>query len=286
MLKKFTLLLGLTCVIGSCSMFHIIPSKKVSTLRFEQAVQRNYAVMYPNAVEDTSLIRLKKSYPVEELVKNAKNEHEKVLLAMNWVRNRWEHNGWNDAKTKNACTILERAEKGEKFRCVEYGTVLQAMLNTLGMKGRTLGLMTRDVEVTKMGAGHVLTEVWLNDRQKWAMVDPQFDAMPILDGVPLNAVELQEAIVQKKPFKFINLKGDLTAKETKKYMNFIPHYLYYFSVSFDERAIKKEDLHTVDGKTRLMLVPLGAKNPTVFQKKYPVNYCVYTHSVADFYRKP
>lgn len=285
-MSKFTIILFFTCFMSSCSMLHISPSKKLSSLKFEQEAKKDYGFVFPKSDEDTMLLRLKKNYPLEDLVKNAKSEHEKVLLVLNWVRHRWEHNGWNDADTRNACTILERAEKGEKFRCVEYGIVLQSALNALGIKARTLGLMTRDVEVTKFGAGHVLSEVWLNDRQKWAMIDSQFDAMPILDGVPLNAVELQAAIIEKKPFKFIHLSGDLTAKETKDYMAFIPHYLYYFNVSFDERAMKREERHKIEGKSSLCLVPLGAKNPIIFQRKYPMNYFIYTNSVADFYRKP
>jgi hypothetical protein len=35
-----------------------------------------------------------------------------------------------------------------------------------------------------------------------------------------------------------------------------------------------------------MLVPLGAKNPTVFQIKYPLDYLIYTNSLKDFYQIP
>jgi hypothetical protein len=272
---------------GSCSLLNVTPSKKVNTIQFEQQ-ERNTAFQFffPDPATDTILIHLRTEYQLEQLVQGAKNEEEKVLRVLKWARSQWEHVPSNNAETNNACTILDRAKKGERFRCVEYGIVLKSALNALGLKARTIGLKTRDVESTLVAAGHVLAEVWLQDRQKWAMVDAQFDAMPVLDGVPLNAVELQSAIVQKRPFQFIRLQGPLSDGEHKQYMKFIPHYLFYFDVSFDEKNLKRSQKYEVDGKYQLMLVPIGAKKPTVFQRKYPMDYLQYTHSLADFYAKP
>jgi hypothetical protein len=276
------MLLALLCICG-CTALHILPSKKVQAIRFEQTSDPALRFVFSDPISDTALIQLRSVYPLTELVKDAKSEHEKVLLALHWVRSRWEHSGSHDAKTNNACTILQRAEKGERFRCVEYGIVLKEVLNAVGLPARTLGLCTRDVEKTWVGAGHVLTEVWLKDHKKWALVDAQFDAMPMLDGVPLHAVELQEAIIHRKAFKFVHLGGDLTAKETKKYMDFIPHYLYYFDVSFDNRVVAASEKLTINGQSGLMLVPVKAKNPTVFQRKFPMGDYIYTNSIADFY---
>jgi len=220
------------------------------------------------------------------LVENEDKEQTKVLILLNWVRNQWEHNGWNDANTNNAFTILERAKQGEKFRCVEYGIVLKSALASIGMKSRTLGLMTRDVEKVKFGAGHVLAEVWLDDLQKWALVDAQFDVMPTLDNVPLNAVELQAAIIGKKPVKLINLGGEIATNEYEKYMSFIPHYLYYFNISFNEAKSNPNYRYNSNGKSNLILVPLNNKKPEIFQRKNPIDYAEYTYSLADFYRNP
>jgi Transglutaminase-like superfamily len=216
-MKNFLFLLLISFLSSCSSVFHLGPSRKVHTIQFENSkANSSFKFAYPDPKTDTNLIRLRTKYKLDEIVKNAKNDQEKVLLMLNWVRNRWEHNGWNDAKTNNACTILERAEKGEKFRCVEYGTVLKNTLLALGLQARQLSLMTKDVEIVKMGAGHVLSEVWLPDLQKWAMVDGQFNAMPVLDNIPLNAVELQAAIKGNKSFSFKNINGILSAKEHKK----------------------------------------------------------------------
>jgi Transglutaminase-like superfamily len=278
--QRTFLLLGTALMLAQGAMSQDI---QTNNIRFTNTQNPEYRFVFPNPDQDTMLLRLKKQFPVEELVKKAKSEQEKVLLSLNWVRNRWEHNGWNDALTANPCTILERADKGEKFRCVEYGIVLKHLLISLGLPARTLGLKTSDVETRKSSAGHVLTEVWLKDHKKWALVDAQFDAMPILDGVPLNAVELQQAIFEKKAFKLININGDFSKKETRRYLDFVSEYLYYFDTTFDQRYMKYADKYSVNGKGGLMLVPVGAKNPTVFQVKYPINSVNYTNSIADFY---
>jgi hypothetical protein len=287
MKKNFALLSLIALLSSSCAVLHLTPSKKITALSFEQTQRNNsYQFTYPDAQTDTNLLRLRSNYHFDDVVKDAKSEQEKVLIMLNWVRNRWEHNGWHDAETNNACTILERAEKGEKFRCVEYGIVLKNALLAVGLKARQLGLMTRDVEVTKLSAGHVLSEVWLKDKQKWAMVDAQFNAMPVLDGTPLNAIELQAAIIQKKDFRFVNIKGELTAAEHKKYMAFIPHYLYYFDTGFDQRTLPRAKRIRIDGNISLTLKPIGTKSPTVFQRKFPITEEAYTTSIADFYAAP
>ena len=198
-----TVVFFVTLVFTSCAtLTHKYPSKKIRHVKFENT-QRNtdFQFYYPSVKNDTILQELLVDYSLQKLVENTKSEQEKVLVILNWVRQQWEHNGYNDAKTNNPIEILQRVKKGEQFRCVEYGIVLQNCLSAIGLPSRTLGLQTRDVEITKYGAGHVLSEVWLNDYQKWAMVDAQFNAMPMLNDVPLNVVELQDAIISKKNFQ-------------------------------------------------------------------------------------
>lgn len=59
---------------------------------------------------------------------------------------------------------------------------------------------------------------------------------------------------------------------------------YVFNTPLTDRRVK--DRYSVNGKVNLLLVPIGAKNPTVFQRKYPLDNATYTHNLADFYAKP
>jgi len=286
-MKNLIICLSYAFILSGCTALNIFPSKNISKLSFAtESMNPDFQFYFPDQNKDSIIFKIKENYPIEEVIKDVTDEQTKILLALNWVRNQWEHNSWNDADTNDAFVILQRAEQGEKFRCVEYGIVLKSVLATIGMKSRTLGLMTRDVEKVKMGAGHVLTEVWLNDHKKWAMVDAQFDVMPILNNVPLNAIEFQSAIVEKEDFSLINISGELSSKERNKFMGFIPHYLYYFTIAFDESTIQPDQIIKFNGNSSLTLIPQGSKEPTIFQRKYPLNDMEYTNSLNDFYREP
>lgn len=263
-----------------------LPDRKVGPLTFTD-IDRDYHFVFPDTSEMPYYRQLRQEHHLNEVIKDSRTDREKALAILSWTHQQWKHNGSNQPSKSDAITILKEAQSGMKFRCVEYGIVSTDALLAVGMKARVLGLETRDVETVKSSAGHVLAEVWLREENKWAMIDGQFNVMPILNGVPLNAVEFQRAIIDKKDFKLVNSQGEVSAKAKRSYLNFVPPYLYYFDVEFDMRQnIAKADLHKEDGKTSLMLVPVGANNPTVFQRKYPMNRHVYTHSLQSFYAQP
>jgi hypothetical protein len=110
--------------------------------------------------------------------------------------------------------------------------------------------------------------------------------MPVLNGVPLNAVEFQRAIINRQAFVLVNSQGEITGKERCKYLKFISSYLYYFDVYFDNLPDSAKDRYKVGGNHSLMLVPLKAKDPTIFQRNYPNDGFIYTHSLNDFYIDP
>lgn len=258
------------------------PSYK--TLSFDTlSKNEKFKFSYEQNNTNAYLKLLRSKYPIDSLVSDAKNDTEKALKILHWVHSQWQHNGNNKPKNSDAISILEEAKEGKNFRCVEYGIVTTACLNAAGLKARVLGLQTKDVETRQYGAGHVLLEVYLNDLQKWALADGQWDAMPVLYGIPLNAVEFQQAIAEK--YNELEIK---TSSGTSKrfYVNGIYPYLHYFDIPFDNRegtnSVKKE----IDGKKCLMLVPTGENNPVVFQITRPIDNCLYTNSVKDFYAPP
>jgi len=216
-----------------------------------------------------------------------KDEVTAVLTLLDWTHKQWEHNGSNEPSKSDALTILKEVKEGKKYRCVEYGIVVSQALLAVGKKARVVGLKTRDVETCKVAAGHVLAEVWLEGHQKWALIDGQMNVMPMLNNMPLNSVELQAAIIDKKPVQFMNINGVVSESKAENYIDFVAPYLYYFDIKFDNRPmIDPKQRIKVNGKRVLMLVPVGAKNPTVFQRENPIDYCEYTNSLNDFYAVP
>ena len=115
--------------------------------------------------------------------------------------------------------------KGNRFPCFAYATVLAAQLKVAGFRAWVLYFKTKDIETLMSGGGHVIKEVFLHKLQKWVYVDGQFNAMPSLNGIPLNAVEFQTAI--KNSFKKLEIKSLEIVNKTG-YVNFIYSYLYFF----------------------------------------------------------
>lgn len=161
---------------------------------------------------------------------------------------------------------------------MEYSIVISGCLNALGIPSRVLALKTEDVETRKLGAGHVVAEAYVRDPDKWILIDGQWDVIPLLNGIALNALELQQAFAQNKPG--LDIHSGSQSKPTE-YFKWVRPYLFYLDVSLDNRV----GIADRSG-ARLMLVPVGAKKPTVFQREFPIGEMLYTHSVRAFYAKP
>ena len=242
----------------------------------------NNKILYTNDSEVSYLDSLKSKYPIN--IEGSKTQITKVLTILNWTRSQWEHRGDVSPKKNDAISILDEVKGGGRFPCFAYGIVLASQLKVSGFKSRVIYLKTKDIATSQQGSGHVATEVFIDELQKWVFVDAQFNAMPFLNNVPLNAVELQNAI--RTDFNNLEFRS-LDKIDKMNYTNFIQECLFYFDCYFDQRESVITERNKVNGKRSLMLVPLGTENPTsmlVFNSK--IDYCEYTNSITDFYAKP
>jgi hypothetical protein len=228
------------------------------------------------------LENLKIKYQLEKVVSNAKSDFEKILKITKWISNLWQHDGNNTPQKYDPISILDEVvENGQRFRCVEYGVVIYGCLTALGLPSRKLCLKTSDVETREYGAGHVVTEVFLKDINKWVFIDGQWGIIPTLGGTPLNGVELAQALNELEKYrdqlKLISLKSQNTKDE--EYYKWIKEYLFFFDFTYwqnENGAMLPKNI---------MLTPIGAKKPAVFQIIYPLQIDTFTHSAIDFYQR-
>lgn len=294
MIKKNKIqILILSCVfLSSCSSFYqlikVSPSTRLHDISFtKDDANPLYDYYYSDTLGNDYMRKLRNGYKLDSLVTGHLDDFERIKIILDWTSNQWEHNGLNTPSKSDALTILNEAHDGNNFRCVEYGIVCSAGLNSIGLHARVIGLKTRDVEVVMHGAGHVASEVYLPSSKKWIFIDPQFNVIPVLRGLPLNAVEFQRAIVTKdKDLMLINVHGQLDDDRAAQYISWVGKYLFYFDALFDQRIDDDSIFQEIDGMTKLTLVPAGEKEPRVFQRHSKINYSHYTHSLKDFYRIP
>lgn len=264
----------------------ISPSTKLKNVIFEnRKANPDYIFTYSDTTNNKYLRKLKTEYGLDTMTIDTKNDLKKIKIILNWSHNLWTHNGSNTPSKSDPLTILKEAKAGNNFRCVEYGIVSAAGLNSIGIPARTLALKTRDAEKVKYGAGHVVAEAYSKKLEKWIFIDGQYNAIPVLNNIPLNAVEFQKAIIKNiDSLKIINLKGEISEIKKQKYITWIGKYLFYFDVKFDNRYNLENN--KTNSKHKLMLVPINAKNLSVFQRKNKINNCIYTNNINDFYKKP
>ncbi|SHI95056.1 Transglutaminase-like superfamily protein [Hymenobacter daecheongensis DSM 21074] len=252
-----------------------IAQSRLRPLAFDKDSDPTPYTFQRSSPDEPYLMNLYTSYALEDIVAGKDTDLAKVRAVCSWVHNRWTHDGRNEAKKADPISILQEAAMGQQFQCVEYSIVIVGALTALGIPARPLNLKTADVEIRRDGAGHAVAEAWLRDQQKWVMVDGQWDVVPMLNDTPLNAVELQAALASKAPGLRIETNSET---KSKPYFSWLADYLYYFDTVLDTRFGVKT------APSGLMLVPMGAKKPTVFQHDTPISRMRYTHSVSTFYQ--
>lgn len=247
-------------------------------LQFADGSGRRYKFTF-DSPKDPYLTTFRTKYCLERLRDPCGNNYETLKRCLKWAHSRFGHSYKNESKKSDPISILEEAKSGRRFRCVEHSVVLKNCLAALGIKARILWLKARDIGNRMWGATHVVVEAYLPEYGKWVLADPQYGTMPILAGVPLNAVELQAAMSDTpRAVKFPNL----TRRQRKDYLSDLRDVLFYFDVRLDTRL----NSENARNKKWLMLVPLDAKNPRMHGRKYRIKHRTYIHSVKEFYPIP
>lgn len=294
MIKKILKIFLVVFILFTAFSFWISPSlggilpggkdthaKDVLSIAFKKEKELDITIPYTDQSKREDLVELRERFQLDTLISKDKTDFENIMNVQSWVHSRWIHDGDNVPENHNPIYILEQAEKGERFRCVEYASVASSCLKSLGYTVRGLWLKTRDVDEVNYGAGHVVNEVYLKDKKKWFFIDPQFDIIVLKDSTPLNAVEFQKAIVTKEHIDIINPSKEISDED---YIKWIGPYLFYFTTGLNNGAISNWD-RVIGTKKQLTLVPLEHKPPTYFQRLFRIRTNYTTNSLADFYPK-
>jgi hypothetical protein len=147
---------------------------------------------------DGALALLAERYRLAEIAGAAKtnnsreraSELRRLWRLRDWVHGRWAHHSTNRPRRSDALSILADAERGQRYRCVEYSIVLAQVYRAQGYCARLLRLQGR--------GAHVLTEVYAPGLRKWVLVDGQFAAHVTRGGAPLSTLEVVRALRKDK----------------------------------------------------------------------------------------
>lgn len=91
--------------------------------------------------------------------------------------------------------VLADVDAGAKLTFVSTSAILHDAARALGLRTRRVDLGVRHVSPFE---AHSVVEVWDPALRKWAVVDPTFDAVYRIGGVPAGALEIHKAVVLRK----------------------------------------------------------------------------------------
>jgi hypothetical protein len=113
-----------------------------------------------------------------------------AVQLLEWVHKSWRHAN-DHVDDPDALTVLERVDAGERFACVEYSIVLSQALNAVRIPARRVDLR-QSAHHAGVGRGHVVSEAWIDDLDRWVVLDGQNGSYWVDDsGTPLGVRELQ-----------------------------------------------------------------------------------------------
>ncbi|MBX3379975.1 MAG: transglutaminase domain-containing protein [Phycisphaeraceae bacterium] len=248
-------------------------------LEFEKGGSGKSSLSY-GVADEKYATELRKLCGLDKLCEGATSDLEKVRRVCAYVHGLWEHDGGGRPTQPDAISIVQEAGRGGRFSCVEYGTLVAACLNAIGIPARELSLMLPDVETSLIGGGHLAAEAWLADQKAWVFVDAQENVVPSIRQKALSAVEFQRALATRS--QDLSLRGEAGEMgEPSRYPVALAESLYYFRARLDNKV----------GKNRaytgaLLLLPKGAEQPKVFQRWLPLQGDVATRSLEEFYAAP
>lgn len=196
-----------------------------------------------------------------------------IESAMAWVTKQWVHNGWNEAPSDaTALDILKKVHNEKvQYRCVEYGLVLAELLQAYGYAARSVGIQSKDADYGGLGRGHVATEIWSDELNKWLYFDPQFGSYMVdAKGLPLSFFEVFRLHSKSgwKEIKTIFLVKPDVADPDVAYRKFIENYFGSLTVTVGERRWR---------------LGMATEKPLLTFQGMPTPYRTFTREVSDGY---
>ncbi|WNG38883.1 transglutaminase domain-containing protein [Archangium violaceum] len=261
------------------------PLKKISVVESTNLKldDRYRTLKLPESL-DTPELRQLREYVLKQVDLSRRSDPEIILEALEWVSIQWDHDGMNEPpEGTSSYQILQNVKQGQRYRCVEYGTVVSDLLLSLGYPSRPLGIKTAEAAYGGFGQGHVVSEVWSNTHDKWIFIDPQFSVYATHQGRYLNFYEMYQLKRESRfgEIRFVpsarylerHKKGpkELAELDTQ-YRGFISRYFGYMNIPYVR-----------DGKKATLTLPLEGKGQFATFQGFHNDDLLFTDDPRDFY---
>ncbi len=146
-------------------------------------------------------------YQLDTVLRGETDEFKRIILLRHWIKSHITIDLDNPNYSGEGAVegILDAALEGEGFHCGHFATVQHGILNAYGYITRFLGAgpgVPREFD-----PHHGTNEVWLNQYNKWMVIDAKYEHHFEKDGVPLSALEIRDEFLRNGGRDVVMLKG-------------------------------------------------------------------------------
>ncbi len=154
-------------------------------------VRYNHAQMHYEHAMHPDLVRLRAEYQLDTVVASGNTDLERIVALMGWVAIRLPVGSVplvrDYSPSWDVFQMLADAERGIGFICGDRSMALLQIATAMGFTMRGIALQRR------IGNGHSLVEVWLDDRRQWVALDSYINGYYVMDDEPVHVARLHRA---------------------------------------------------------------------------------------------
>lgn len=217
--------------------------------------------LYYGSSEKQMLKELKEKYKIEKITNNSKDDFEKGIKIMNWIKENMEYDkkAKNDITNKGSFDILEDKENETQYSNIDICTVYNEFAITAGIISRIGELTESEDEKSSI----YICEIWSKKYNKWIMIDPCNGVYMMEKAIPLSVIQIIEKGIDNVEIKEI--------EKNKKYKKDIGKYFYTYVINIDNTIYEMKNSNcyisfSKSSNENTIPVKVAVKHPTIFTK--------------------
>ncbi|CAG7839805.1 hypothetical protein Z959_12360 [Clostridium novyi B str. ATCC 27606] len=231
--------------------------------------------LYYGTTEKQVLEQLNYKYKVNDIIANSKDELERAIKIMNWVRNnmKYNKNKKNKVQDKGAADILESKQKSKQYSNLEICTVFNEFCNSVNIISRIGKLTISDSTKIKDNPSFFVCEIWNTKYNKWIMIDVINGLYVSEKDIPLSTAD----IIQKGIYN-LQIISDKSADKYKKEMS---EYFYAYTIKIDNTIYNAKQSNCYVTFINNKEDRINMKNPLEYPSIYTKNKYLFEVSPGE-----
>ncbi len=147
-----------------------------------------------------------------------------------WLAHLQYRLGMPGLETRKPREAYEQMKRGQPVLCGNLAEIYVALCEAMGLAARAVGLSVA-VQNGLFGVDtHVGAEVWIPEMGGWIYQDPTFNCYWEIDGKPASAMQLHDAIMEKRSIEFAP-RDKQTEQRLRDY--YLDVRLYFRQISYE-----------------------------------------------------